>query len=158
MTKHLSFEDRNLIAQHLNEGCSFKAITKELGKNCTSISREVRNHLVFKQAGAPGRSFNACKHRFSCKKFHICSECSHKRFSSFCKTCKLCNHVCSDFEAEVCQKLLAPPYVCNGCPKHNTSCTLERLTRKALLREITNLSVCSCQKEPLWMIIPMALS
>ena len=126
MAKHLSLEDRNLIAQHLNEGCSFKTIAKELGKNCTSISREVRNHLVFKQVGAPGRSFNACKHRFSCKKFHICIDCSYKRFSSFCKNCKLCNHVCSDFEAEVCQKLLAPPYVCNGCPKRNTSCTLEK--------------------------------
>lgn len=126
MAKHLSLEDRNLIAQRLNEGCSFKAIANELGKNCTSISREVRNHLVFKQAGAPGRSFNACKHRFSCKKFRICSECSHKRFSSFCKNCKLCNHVCSDFEAEICQKLLAPPYVCNSCPKRNTSCTLEK--------------------------------
>lgn len=32
MAKHLSLEDRNLIAQHLNEGCSFKAIAKELGK------------------------------------------------------------------------------------------------------------------------------
>lgn len=126
MAKHLSLEDRNLIAQRLNEGCSFKAIAKELGKNCTSISREVRNHLVFKQVGAPGRSFNTCKHRFSCKKFHICTRCSHKRFSSFCKNCRLCNHICSDFEAEVCQKLLAPPYVCNCCPKRNTSCTLEK--------------------------------
>ena len=126
MAKHLSLEDRNLIAQRLNEGCSFKAITIELDRSPTSISREVRNHLTFKKVGAPGRSFNACRHRFSCKKFHICKECSHKRFSSFCKNCKHCNSVCSDFEAEICQKLLAPPYVCNGCPKRNTSCTLEK--------------------------------
>ena len=32
MAKHLSLEDRNLIAQHLNERCSFKAIANELGK------------------------------------------------------------------------------------------------------------------------------
>ena len=126
MAKHLSLEDRNLIAQRLNEGCSFKAIAAELGRNCTSISREVRNHLSFKKVGAPGKSFNACKHRFSCKKFQLCRECPHKRFTSFCKNCKLCNSVCSEFEAEICQKLLAPPYVCNGCPKRNTSCTLEK--------------------------------
>ena len=52
MAKHLSLEDRNLIAQRLNEGCSFKAIAKELERNPTSISREVRNHLIFKQAEA----------------------------------------------------------------------------------------------------------
>ena len=115
MAKHLSLEDRNLIAQRLNEGCSFKAIAAELGRNCTSISREVRNHLNFKKVGSPGKSFNACKHRFSCKKFQLCRECSHKRFTSFCKNCKHCNSVCSEFEAEICQKLLAPPYVCNGC-------------------------------------------
>ena len=119
MAKHLSLEDRNLIAQRLNEGCSFKAIAAELGRNCTSISREVRNHLTFKKVGAPGRCFNACRHRFSCKKFHICKECHHKKFSSFCKNCKHCNSVCSEFEAEICQKLLAPPYVCNGCKKRN---------------------------------------
>ena len=126
MAKHLSLEDRNLIAQRLNESCSFKAIATELGKNCTTVSREVRNHLTFKKVGAPGRSFNACKHRFSCKKAYICTDCSHKKFSFYCKNCKLCNHVCSDFEPEVCQKLLSPPYVCNGCPKRNTSCTLEK--------------------------------
>ena len=126
MAKHLSLEDRNLIAQRLNEGCSFKAIAAELGRNCTSISREVRNHLNFKKVGSPGKSFNACKHRFFCKKFQLCKECPHKRFTSFCKNCKHCNSVCSEFEAEICQKLLAPPYVCNGCPKRNTSCTLEK--------------------------------
>lgn len=63
---------------------------------------------------------------FPAKKFHICRECSHKRFSSFCKNCKHCNSICSDFEAEICHKLLTPPYVCNGCPKRNTSCTLEK--------------------------------
>lgn len=67
MAKHLSLENRNLIAQRLNEGCSFKAIAKELGKNCTSISRKMRSHLSFKKVGSPGRSFNACKHRFSHK-------------------------------------------------------------------------------------------
>ena len=51
MAKHLSLEDINLIAQRLNEGCSFKAIAKELERNSTSIFREVRNHLSFKKVG-----------------------------------------------------------------------------------------------------------
>lgn len=126
MAKHLSLEDRNLIAQRLNEGCSFKAIANELGKNCTTISREIKNHLIFAKVGAAGRSYNACKHRFLCKKLELCNQCSYKRFASFCRNCKLCNHVCPDFKVETCQKLLNPPYVCNGCLKRNTTCTLEK--------------------------------
>ena len=132
MAKHLSLEDRNLIAQRLSEGCSFKAIANELGKNCTSISREIKNHLVFKKVGAAGRSYNACRHRFICKKSQVCVQCSFKRFASFCRNCKLCNHICMDFELETCQKLLAPPYVCNGCPKRSTTCTLEKRFYKPL--------------------------
>lgn len=79
MAKHLSLENRNLIAQRLNGGCSFKAIAKKLERNPTSISREIRNHLSFKKSGSPGRSFNACKH---------------------------CNSVRNEFESEICQKLL----------------------------------------------------
>ena len=69
MAKHLSLEERNLIAQRLNEGCSFKAIAVELDKNCTTISREIRNHLIFKKTGTTGKCFNACKHRIGCKKY-----------------------------------------------------------------------------------------
>lgn len=32
MAKHLSLEDRNLIAQRLKEGCFFQTIAKELEK------------------------------------------------------------------------------------------------------------------------------
>lgn len=126
MAKHLTLDERNIIAQRLNEGCSFKAIANELGKNSTTISREVRFHLVFKKAGAPGRTFNACRHRFSCQERHICTDCPGRKTFSLCKNCKVCNSVCKRFEPDICQKLSKAPYVCNGCLKRNTSCTLEK--------------------------------
>ena len=126
MAKHLTLEDRNLIAQRLNEGCSFKTIANELGKNCTSISREVRNHLVFEKKGTMGKCFNACKHKFSCNRIQVCSECSNKSYRSLCKNCKFCNYLCKNFEEEICQKLFSPPYVCNNCRKRSTTCTLEK--------------------------------
>ena len=126
MAKHLTLDERNIIAQRLNEGCSFKSIANELGKNCTTISREVQNHLVFKKVGAPGRAFNSCKHRFSCQERHICVNCPGRKTFSYCRNCKVCNSVCNLFEPDICQKLLKPPYVCNGCGKRNTSCTLEK--------------------------------
>ena len=126
MAKHLTLEERNIIAQRLNEGCSFKAIANELGKNCTTISREIRTHLIFKKVGSQGRAFNACKHRFVCREHHICDMCSGRKSFSYCKNCKFCNSVCSRFESEVCPNLSKPPYVCNGCKKRNSSCTLEK--------------------------------
>lgn len=126
MAKHLTLDERNIIAQRLNEGCSFKAIANELGKNSTTISREVRFHLVFKKAGSPGRAFNACRHRFSCQERHICTDCPGRKTFSLCKNCKVCNSVCKRFEPDICQKLSKAPYVCNGCSKRNTSCTLEK--------------------------------
>ena len=132
MAKHLSLEDRNLIAQRLTEGCSFKSIANELDRNCTTISREVRNHLVFVKKGTIGKCFNACKHKFSCTKFHICAKCLYNKSRSLCKNCKLCNYICKDFEEAFCSKLLEPPYVCNGCPKRSTTCTWEKRFYKPL--------------------------
>lgn len=126
MAKHLSLDERNLIAQRLNEGCSFKSIAVELEKSPTTISREVRSHYVTKKIGSPGRNFNACRNRFSCKAYHICTGCPSRRTFSYCKYCKACNSVCDLFEPDVCPALSKPPYVCNGCPKRRTLCTLEK--------------------------------
>lgn len=143
MAKHLSLDERNIIAQRLNEGCSFKAIANELGKNCTTISREVQSHLVFKKAGTPGRSFNACKHRFSCQERHVCTDCPGRKTYSYCKSCRLCNSVCKLFEPDVCHKLAKAPYVCNGCSKRNSSCTLEKRLYQPLSAHAEYLSVLS---------------
>lgn len=122
---HLTLDERNIIAQRLNEVCSFKAIANELGKNCTTISREVQSHLVFKKVGSPGRFLNACKHRFASQERHICNNCPGRKTYSYCKSCRLCNSICKNFEPDICQRL-SKPYVCNGCTKRTTSCTLEK--------------------------------
>ena len=40
MSKFLSYEDRMIIAQRLQENASFGAIGKELGKDRTTIAKE----------------------------------------------------------------------------------------------------------------------
>jgi IS30 family transposase len=123
--KHLSLEDRITIANLLDTNYSFKRIGTELGKDCTTISKEIRSHIVFKRTGAYGRPFNACLHRFSCDMRMLCTPCCSGRKYSFCKFCKLCNSKCPDFEQEFCVRHNKPPYVCNGCDKLK-SCTLEK--------------------------------
>ena len=115
--KHLDLDDRIIIEQSLKVSCSFKAIAKELGKHCTSVSKEVKNHIMVKQTGYLGRAFNNCQYRFSCKKSYICQSesCHHKN----CKFCSICSKVCKDYVKETCKLWDKPPYVCNGCDSLN---------------------------------------
>lgn len=64
--KHLSYDDRLNIEKGLKEKKSFKEIATIVNKNCTTISREIRNHYVIENTGAYGRSFNNCTERKSC--------------------------------------------------------------------------------------------
>ena len=124
--KHLLSDERIRIEELLKEGRSFKAIANELGKSPTTVSREIRSHTITKNVGSPGCPYNNCKHRFSCTSSFLCKECGFRRFRSHCNQCKLCNSVCSQYVPDSCRLLGKPPYVCNGCPKRNRSCTLQK--------------------------------
>ena len=101
---------------------SFKAIARELGKDCTTISKEIRNHLVFKKSGALGKPFNDCALRFDCDIFQVCQPCVN-RSGRPCKFCGRCLSFCISYKKETCSRLSKPPYVCNGCEKKR-NCTL----------------------------------
>lgn len=58
--KHLTLENRFAISNLLDKCTSFKAIGIEIDKDCTTISKEVRNHLIFQKTGAVGKAHNAC--------------------------------------------------------------------------------------------------
>ena len=129
--KHLTLDSRILIETKLNEQESFKAIGRFLGKDCTTISKEVKNHISFEKTGAYGRAFNDCRlalqHQCSAQK--LCLDCtSHK--NRFCWTCGKCTSSCIIYDKYVCPKLSKPPYVCNGCPDRNR-CSLEKRLYKA---------------------------
>ena len=51
--KHLVLDERYLIEHFLNENMNFKAISKLILKNCTTVSKEVKFHIVFEKKGAP---------------------------------------------------------------------------------------------------------
>ena len=123
--KHLTLNERFSIASMLEDECSFKHIGLILDKDPTTISKEIRGHIVFMKTGAYGRPYNACVFRFSCDKRMVCGSCHSSRNYSFCRFCKDCNSHCPDFKQEYCTRLTKPPYVCNGCKLRNT-CTLEK--------------------------------
>lgn len=109
MKKHLSLSERFDIENGLSAKKSFKEIARSIGKDCTTISREIRNHYVVKNTGGIGRQFNNCIYRSTCPNRG--------------KNCNLNN--CTEFKEQKCNLLNKPPYVCNGCKLKN-QCTLTK--------------------------------
>jgi IS30 family transposase len=47
-SKHFTLSERITIEHMLKNSFSFKAIAKELGRDCTSISKEIKHHINLK--------------------------------------------------------------------------------------------------------------
>lgn len=110
---HLTLEERIIIQSMLSDGAKFTEIGSELGKDPSTISKEIRNHFKVEEKA----SFNPCLHRKECKHHSdLCKVCHHKWIKA-CLKCdfKKCYTICQDFEEQICLKLKKPPYVFNGC-------------------------------------------
>lgn len=126
MSKYLTYEERLEIEGGLKKNLSFGAIANLIGKDRTTIAKEVKKHSFERKSGYSGWSYNACKHRGSCKVKYICGKTNCRRPSTtYCKLCNYCNDFCPDFEEEVCSCRFKPPYVCNGCTQLH-KCTLKK--------------------------------
>lgn len=113
--KHLNRHERHLIQKGLDNNHSFKQIARDIGKDCTTISKEVRNNYIEVCSGIHNRRFNPCIHRYDCNATHVCKICvNHGRLCRRC-TYYICSKSCPDFIEDKCDKLMKPPYVCNGC-------------------------------------------
>ena len=127
MSKFLSYEDRMIIAQRLQENASFGAIGKELGKDRTTIAKEIKKYSYDKKSGRPGYPYNPCKFRTTCKAKKLCgTSCTHQSAYK-CSLCSECTLHCPDFIEDVCSVKNKPPYVCNGCIRLPKCTLLKRI-------------------------------
>ena len=109
--KHLTYDNRLDIEKGLKERLSFKQIGRNINKDCTTISKEIKNHIKITKTVSPGRQFNDCINRKHCEFRYRNTTCSKEK--------------CSHYQKEFCEKLNKAPYVCNGCPLKRC-CTLEK--------------------------------
>ena len=111
--KHLSLTERCIIERCLTFGYSMKETAKQINRNPTTVSREVKNHRTF----IKNRKIR-CASNYACKKHKICG---NNICMPACKTCLLvdCREVCDDFAPIGCKKLDRPPYVCNNCTRQD---------------------------------------
>jgi transposase, IS30 family len=121
--KHLTDLERLEIEHALKQGVSLKKIAAKVGKHHSTVAREILARSVASNKGAFGRVTNRCVSRISCDRVQLCMDkpdCVKR-----CSVCRLCNSVCPDFTEQVCMKLVAPPYICNGCTDEPT-CVLRK--------------------------------
>ena len=108
---HLTYDERLTIQSSLADHLSFKAIGLIIGKDPSTISKEVKGHIKIVETNA----YNPCVHSRTCKHNRdVCKPCS-KKFSQNCRTCSEdCYKSCAEYVEGHCLTLLKPPYVCNG--------------------------------------------
>ena len=109
VNKHLSIDDRKTIENLLNMNCNFTEISNVIKKHRTTISREVFNHRIMKDARHFNSGYSECVY--------------HKRCTI--RGNKPCYKKCNKFKEIQCSKTINPPYVCNGCFKKEF-CKLRR--------------------------------
>lgn len=119
---HLTFDERQTIEVSLRDNLKFKEIADLIGKDPSTVSKEIRGHFRVIEKS----SYNPCANRKTCKHYgDICKPCK-KRWGQDCKKCDPpCYTHCPDFEKQECLKLTKPPYVCNGCDTRQ-GCKLKR--------------------------------
>lgn len=115
--KKLTLNDRIFIQTSLESNTSLSSIASQLCVSLSTISREVKGHIVVKDTYGYGSCKNRCINRRSCDKSAICRGCKVKCAKKKCSSCRkvLCNSVCKDYVEDICELLSKPPYVCNGC-------------------------------------------
>jgi len=63
MAKFLSYDDRLEIEQGLKEHMTFKEIGKRLGRDRTTITKEIKNYSLIEETGYSVFPYNTCKYR-----------------------------------------------------------------------------------------------
>ena len=125
---HLILDDRTTIEIRLRERASFTEIGNELGKDPSTISKEIKKHSQIVRSS----SYNPCAKRSTCHhRKDVCKPCKVS-YATNCKSCSsaVCYEHCPDFVELECHKLDKPPYVCNGCDTR-LSCKLNRRLYRA---------------------------
>ena len=107
--KHLTLVDRISIEHYLTDHWPLAEIAKRLGKDPTTVSKEIRKNRM------PGRQPTSvpCANKQGCGVMNLCSS----TCTRLCVRChdRNCYRQCDKYEPKQCKKLKKYPYVCNGC-------------------------------------------
>lgn len=129
--KHMNQDNRVVIEKGLDTSKPLSHIGAELGKDPTTIAKEIKKHRVFQEHNKFNESPFRCALSNDCHRKNVCStELFCKRE---CKRCPKCHNFCKDYTPfdYHCPKTDKAPYVCNGCPK-KSGCRLDKYYYRAV--------------------------
>ena len=124
--KHLTLSDRILIEKGLNGSLSFTEIGRQIHKDPTTVSKEVRRHTKVKEFNGYGNipcQANADIHS-RCTLKHACGDMDCDLPCRQCRSFR-CSDICKEYRPQQCERLNKAPYVCNGCGKR-VNCRMDK--------------------------------
>ena len=122
--KHLTLSDRTYIEQELQQGSTFTSIANNLGKDPSTISKEVKRYRDYVRPDTCNYKCRSCMHYGECTERHVCG---NDRCSYACRYCYKKNPIyhCIYYTPWSCNLPNKAPYVCNSCDQYR-SCKLDR--------------------------------
>ena len=119
---HMTLDDRVTIQEGLDSQQSCNAIAKKIGKNRSTVTREIEKHRVCKGKVNEGTKA-PCVHAKTCTIMGLCKDI---RCFNRCCQCINCSSLCEKYEPSECKRLAKSPHVCNGC-NNNAICKYEKV-------------------------------
>ena len=120
--RQLTYLERQRIEEALDCGLSFRETARIIGRDASTVSREVRANAQAKEVRCRKA---ACRHRGWCKRVGVCGpEC--KRPGAQCVGCDArdCRDHCPAYADQArCDRLARAPWVCNGCRNRRYKCS-----------------------------------
>ena len=115
-----------LIEKGLNGSLSFTEIGRQIHKDPTTVSKEVRRHTKVKEFNGYGNipcQANADIHS-RCTLKHACGDMDCDLPCRQCRSFR-CSDICKEYRPQQCERLNKAPYVCNGCGKR-VNCRMDK--------------------------------
>lgn len=91
MSKYLTYEERLEIQQGLKNQLSFGEIAISIGKDRTTVAKEIKKYAFEQKTGYSLYPYNACIHRKTCNKKNICPLGCSTPSKYKCSVCSKCN-------------------------------------------------------------------
>lgn len=143
--KRLTLYERQKIEELLDHRLSFRKIAKTLGRDASTVSREIKNNRYRKDKKAKTGKVK-CRERDECKVVGICRTCPFPK--TLCRTCPNfdCRGRCSIYRKQgACTQIERAPWVCNGCPKKSYGC--KRDVRMYYSASLADMKSCETRTE-----------
>lgn len=129
--KHMNQENRIVIEKGLDTSMSMRAIAAELGKDPTTISKEIKRHRILQKHNTFNEKPGRCALAKDCHRKNLC-----KTYAPVCRRecrlCPQCHRHCPDFTPfdYHCPLTDKAPFVCNGCKK-KAGCRMDKYYYRA---------------------------